>query len=314
MEGTMRGLWRRAVVAGLAVGFDLLGVQMPTSVGERVSGAGAWLTTRLRPLARAGVVGPMAITGSTGSAVAGRALEQWSRALPEGLGLAAEALLLKEVLSVEAVRKAARQVSAALARDDIGTAREIWSRSPVLAAVPCDSLDATEMAQVATSRVAAQANSHAVAPLFYYAVGGLPAALAYRWLSAELAHAPEGRFGEHMRRLAMAVPAWASAGLMKVAAELRRADSLGAERVQRTEGRLLEAPARAATVRVMSGALGVRLVDQEGNAVNVAGRSATPDDLQRAGSIVGMTVGLAGGLLLVAGLAWKTFGPRGDAR
>ncbi len=309
----MRGLWRRAVVAGLAVGLDLVGVKPPTAASERASGAGAWLASRLGPLARAGVVGPVAMTGSAASAVAGRALERWGRALPEGLDLLTEALLLQALLSVEAVRSAAREVSAALARGDLEAAREVWRATPLLAAVPCDDLSATEMAQAATSRVAAAANSRAVAPLFYYAIGGLPAAFAYRWLCGDLLGAPQSRLGEHMRRLAMGAPSWATAGLMKVAAELRRADSLGAERVQRVEGGVLQAPARAATVRVMAGALDVALSDQEGNAVNASGRAATADDLRRAGSIAGMTVGLAGGLLMVTGLAWRVFGPREGA-
>ena len=63
----MRGLWRRAVVAGLAVGLDLVGVKPPTAASKRASGAGAWLASRLGPLARAGVVGPVAMTGSADS-------------------------------------------------------------------------------------------------------------------------------------------------------------------------------------------------------------------------------------------------------
>jgi len=243
------------------------------------------------------------------SAVAGRSVEVWERRLPEGLDLLTEALVLRSALGIEEVRSAARRVSAALTQGDLAAARAAWSESPVLAAVPCEGLGIEELASLATTQVAAQTHSRAVAPLLYYAVGGLPAALAYHWLSCSAFPRETSRFGHHLRTITIGATAWTTASLMTVAAEICRADSLGAERVQRMEGSILKAPAESAPVRVMAGALRASLADTQGQSVNTTGHAATPSDLKRAGSIAGVTVGLAGGVFLAAGLIWRVFGP-----
>ena len=150
----MKGLWRRAVVAGTALALDLVGVDMPDRWRPEswVSRAFTWIGHRLSPAARGALAAPLALTGSVAGAVAGRSLELWGRQLPEGLDVLSEALLLRSVLSVEATRQAARQMSAALESDDLASARAIWAASPALADLPCEALSATAMASIATDR------------------------------------------------------------------------------------------------------------------------------------------------------------------
>lgn len=308
----MKGLWRRAVVAGTALALDLVGVELPDRWRPESwsSRAFTWIGQRLSPAARGALASPLALTGSVAGAVAGRSLELWGRQLPEGLDVLSEALLLRSVLSVEATRQAAAQVSAALESDDLATARAIWAASPALADLPCEALSATEMASIATSRVAVLANTRGVAPLCYYAVAGLPGAFAYRWLSSQAIGGRLGRFGRHLGALTNAAPAWATASLMTLAAELRGADSVGAERVRHEEGGVLRSRAGAASVQTMAGALGVSLAGKGGQRINASGHAAGAADLRKAGSIAGVTVGLAGGLLLLGGLVWRVMGPR----
>ena len=264
----MRGLWRRAVVAGTALALDLVGVGLPDRwrPDTWASRALSWMGQRLSPRLRGALAAPVALTGSVAGAVTGRALELWGRQLPEGLDVLSEALLLRAVLSVEATRRAAAQVSAALASDDLASARAVWAASPALADLPCEALSAAEMASIATHRVAVLANTRGVAPLCYYAVAGLPGAFAYRWLSSEMADGRLGRFGRHLGALTNAAPAWATASLMTLAAELRGADSVGAERVRHEEGGALRAPAGVASAQAMAGALGVSLAGKGGQA------------------------------------------------
>jgi adenosylcobinamide-phosphate synthase len=115
------------------------------------------------------VVAVAALSGAGGARVA--------RCLPFPFGLLAEAYLLKTMLSVRELLTAGSRVERHLDDGDLAGAR-----AAVTALVSRDActLDAPLLASAAIESLAENASDSIVAPLLYYAVGGLPAACAYR--------------------------------------------------------------------------------------------------------------------------------------
>ena len=93
------------------------------------------------------------------------------------LSIAVEAALLKSTFAVRALGEAARTVAHALGRGALDEARAalraLCSRDP-------SRLDAPLVAAAAVESVAENASDSAVAPLLFWAVLGVPGAVAYR--------------------------------------------------------------------------------------------------------------------------------------
>lgn len=308
----MKGLWRRTVVAGLALGLDLVGYGLPTRYKPRTAATGVrgWLGQRLNVGRKDGTAAGIMMGGAVGSALIGRSIETWCRRLPQGLDTLGEALFLSSLLDVQALRSGAQAVANALDQGDAQSARAAWNACPILAPISCAALSEEEMAQIATSRVATMAHTRGIAPLLYYVVGGLPAALVFDWLMLDIGMGANSRFARHLRSIAGGVSARGSALLMAVAGELQGADGLAAETLLHSEGGLLHTKPDDLNALSMAGALDVTLTGPSGRIVNGGKRSPDAADLRRAGSIAGMSIGLAGALLLITGLAWRIFGPR----
>lgn len=85
--------------------------------------------------------------------------------------------LLTSCFAVRGLTHAGRRVAVALSRDDLEAGRAglgwLCSRDP-------SALGPTALAAAATESVAENSSDSLVAPLLWYAIGGLPAALAYR--------------------------------------------------------------------------------------------------------------------------------------
>jgi adenosylcobinamide-phosphate synthase len=141
------------------------------------------LISRLVRRAPAGQIASLAYgagimsTVVAGAAFAGAATAWSARRLPFPFGLLAEAYALKSMLSVRELLAAGARVERHLDDDDLERAR-----TAVTALVSRDvgTLDAPLLASAAIESLAENASDSIVAPLLYYAVGGLPAACAYR--------------------------------------------------------------------------------------------------------------------------------------
>lgn len=111
------------------------------------------------------------------SAMAGWCAARLSSRLPWPVALLAEGWLLKTMLSVRALLEAGQAVERPLAEDDLHTARlavrALVSRDP-------SSLTHEQLTSAAIESLAENTADSIVAPLMYYAAGGLPAAFAYR--------------------------------------------------------------------------------------------------------------------------------------
>jgi adenosylcobinamide-phosphate synthase len=254
------------VVLGGALALDVLVGEPPNALHPVV-----WMGSYYRALRRRAPKAPaaafvygafMAVSGPLVFAVAAyavaRALMPWP-----GLRIAVEIWLLKSAFAVRALGDAAAVVARALATGDLDGAR-LGLRS--LVSRDCSSLPAPLLAAAAIESVAENASDSLVAPLLYFVVGGVPAALAYRacnTLDAMIGYHGEtewlGKAAARLDDLANLVPARLTAALFVVASGLGGASAAGAWRSWWRDGGRTESPNAGRPMAAMAGALGVQL-------------------------------------------------------
>lgn len=191
----------------------------------------------------------------------GWALARLCRWLPTGWLI--EAAALKQTVALRGLSQAAQAVAHPLAVHDLPEARRQLSWH--LVSRETSSLDAHQVAAAAIESVAENTSDGVIAPLFWYGVGGLPAALAYRWLNTldamwgyrDPAHEWLGKAGARADDLANWLPARLTALLLVLAAGKQAGP---AWRTWRRDGHLTASPNAGQPMSAMAGALGVALV------------------------------------------------------
>ncbi len=177
--------------------------------------------------------------------------------------LAAELLLLKSTFAVRALGAAAGEVRAALERDDLPSARHalrsLCSRDP-------SSLTEPQLAAAAIESVAENLSDSLVAPLFWYAVAGLPGAIAYRainTLDASIGYRGRyewlGKASARLDDLANLVPARLTAALLLAAGAVAGGRARDGVRILWRDGGRTESPNAGRPMAAMAGLLGVEL-------------------------------------------------------
>lgn len=242
------------------------------------------------------------------------ALSAWAlaRALSAGPGWLQAlllGLLLKPLLAWRMLRDEVRAVEAALGESLLaGRERLAWLVSRDVAV-----LDAAQVRESAIETLAENLNDSVVAPLFWFAVAGLPGAALYRF--ANTADAMWGYRGERQGRDWTWAGKWAARAddvLSWLPARLTAALLLGAVgrwRELRTQAGLTPSPNSGWPMAAMALALDVSLAKPGGYTLHPQGRSPLPADtaraLQLAGRVVGALALLAGVVLLfIVGKAW----------
>ena len=178
--------------------------------------------------------------------------------------LVVEAAVLKGAFALRGLFAATRGVLAALAADDLPAARARVGRD--LVSRPTGDLDAGLVRAAAIESLAENLTDSWVAPLCWYAVGGVAGAWAYRVVNTAdaLVGYRGGRFeylGKVAARLddAMSwIPARLAAAAIVLAAPLA-GSARGAWRALRADARRPASPNAGWTMAAMAGALGVRL-------------------------------------------------------
>lgn len=212
-----------AIPTALAVDW-LLGE--PPNWLHPVVGIGTVAATLEQRAPRDGVPALLAGAAITGVTVGGAALAGWWAArviarLPWPLAVLAEAWLLKSMLSVRALVEAGKAVERPLAEDDLHTARlavrALVSRDPT-------SLTHEQLTSAVIESLAENTADSIVAPVMYYAAGGLPAAFAYRaanTLDAMIGYRGEyeqlGKIAARLDDLLNVIPARLSSALLLAA-------------------------------------------------------------------------------------------------
>jgi adenosylcobinamide-phosphate synthase len=177
--------------------------------------------------------------------------------------LAAEVLLLKATFAFRALGAAAGEVRTALEREDLPSARRalrsLCSRDP-------SSLSAAQLAAATIESVAENLSDSVVAPLFWYAVAGLPGAIAYRavnTLDASIGYRGRyewlGKASARLDDLLNLVPARLTAALLLAAGALSGARTADGVRILRRDGAKTESPNAGRPMAAMAGLLGVEL-------------------------------------------------------
>ena len=171
--------------------------------------------------------------------------------------------LLKTTFSLRGLVAASRSVGERLEEDDLEGARE-GLRS--LVSRERGTLDRAHVASAAIESAAENLADSYIAPLFWYAVGGLPAALAYRAINtADAMIGYRGRY-EHLGKasartddVANLVPARLAGGAIVAASAIDGLDADGAAEAMRRDHARTASPNAGWPMAAAAGALGVWL-------------------------------------------------------
>jgi adenosylcobinamide-phosphate synthase len=176
----------------------------------------------------------------------------------------ASAVLLKTTFTLRGLMCAARDVQIALDKSNLSGARRLvaWH----LVSRDTRELDAPHVVSATVESVAENLADSIVAPLFYFALLGLPGAFAYRFVNTADAiigyrGATEylGKFAARFDDVLNFVPSRLSGLLVVIAAILTRADVRGAWRVMMRDHARTASPNAGYPMSAMAGALGVQL-------------------------------------------------------
>jgi adenosylcobinamide-phosphate synthase len=198
-----------------------------------------------------------------GSGLAGAVLARRARRWPSPVRALAQAALLKTTLSGRGLIEAARRVQLDLELGDLTAAR---SDARALVSRQTGMLDRPLLASAAVESIAENAVDSVIAPLLYYVLAGLPAALAYRavnTMDAMIGYRGEyeysGKVAARLDDLLNLLPARLTAGLLVLGAAFAGGDVAGAWRTLLRDHRRTESPNAGWPMSAMAGALGVRL-------------------------------------------------------
>jgi adenosylcobinamide-phosphate synthase len=217
-------------------------------------------------------------------------------------GVVGAALLLKPTFAVRALGQAALRVRDALDAGDIQAARRALSSlcSREAAALGGDALIAATVESVAEN-----ASDSIVAPLFFYALFGLPGAVFYRCVNTmdsmmgyrgRLEYA--GKASARLDDLLNLLPARITAALLLVAGGLMALDVRAGLRVLWRDGARTESPNAGRPMAAMAGLLGVRLAKEGHYALGDARRPLATADITLAWRVV--SIGSLAALALAA--------------
>ena len=243
--------------------------------------------------------------GAVVAASVGRVLDRAFAVLPGPLGWLAEAGLLKMTLSLRGLAGAAEEVEGALEAGALTEARRLASWH--LVSRDTTALSESQVAAAAIESVAENTSDGVVAPLFYYAWGGLPGALAYRFINTadamlgyrDPAREWLGKAPARLDDLANLLPARMTAGLITLAAALAGENARKAWRAWRQDAGKTASPNAGHPMGTMAGALGVELEKVGHYRLGAGGRPPARGDIRRAVRLMHIVPVLIMGLLLL---------------
>ncbi len=228
----------------------------------------AWLERRLAdgsPLlclsqgAAAWVAGGIAVSGIA------LFLARLCRFFPRPINWLLEACFLKICLSPRGLKQAAVQIQSALQKDDLSQARQLLSWH--LVSRDTSELNPSQVAGAAIESVAENTSDGIIAPLFFYALGGLPAAWLYRfantldsmWGYHDPRHEWLGKIPARLDDVLNILPARLTAWGLYVSAWLRGENAAQCLAILRRDARTTASPNAGYPMSAMAGALGVEL-------------------------------------------------------
>jgi adenosylcobinamide-phosphate synthase len=251
----------------VALALDAVLGEPPTAIHPVVwiGRAASWLEQRAPDgtLARLLYGGFMTVAVGGGAALAGAGASRLATRLPWPLGLLMEGWVLKTTLSARALIEAGTRVEMHLQADDLTGARQAVT---ALVSRDVTTLSPPSLVSAAVESLAENTADSIVGPLWYYAWGGLPAALAYRaanTLDAMIGyHGRYEQLGKASARvddLLNLVPARLSAALLLGGGALAGGDVATGLEIMRRDHSLTASPNAGWPMSAMAGLLALRL-------------------------------------------------------
>lgn len=264
-------------------------------VGEALAAGRRALSGATRPvLLLGGAVVVLTVAALAAGAVllTERLFEPWPLAR-----IAVDACLLKAALSMRGLFEAVRRVRAALTRGDLVEARA--SLGADLVSRPTADLSAELAGSAAVESLAENLTDSVIAPLVFFAVGGVAAAWAYRVVNT--ADAMIGYRDGELEYLGKAaarlddalnwIPARLGALAIVAGAAFAGGSAAGAWRALRRDGGRTASPNAGLTMAAMAGALGVTLT-KPGHYALGEGAGPDPATIGRACRVAAAALGI----------------------
>lgn len=188
----------------------------------------------------------------------------WLRGMNPALTFVVSVYLAASTLATRSLLDEARTVRRFLVNGDLLSARQQVSR---IVGRDTQELDEPEVTRAVIETLAESASDGIVAPMFYLAIGGVPAALAYKavnTLDSMIGHRDKhyeffGKCAARLDDVASFIPARVTALLLVCAAWTLHLDGRGAWRIARRDGGKHRSPNAGRPEAAMAGALGVRV-------------------------------------------------------
>lgn len=210
------------------------------------------------------------------------------RSAPPFIEIIVTALLLKPLFTLSGLIRAGREIQSALAAGDLSEARRLTGYH--LVSRDTSELSPDEVAGAVIESLSENLTDSFFSPLFYFCLGGLPAAAAYRLVNtadAMIGYRDEkwewiGKFAARLDDVLNFVPARICALALGLAALMCGANGRGSFAALRHDRKRTASPNAGWTMSVTAGALGVVLRKDGCYVLNEGGGEADADDISRA--------------------------------
>lgn len=243
--------------------------------------------------------------------ILGLILETICDVLPWPWNWLGTACVLKTTFALRGLSRAAQQVQAALVAGDVAQARQwlAWH----LVSRDTSALTASQVAAATVESVAENASDGVIAPLLCYAIGGVPLALAYRFINTADAmlgyRDPErewlGKVPARLDDLVNLIPARCTAALFLLATWVLGGPLQRAGAIWLRDARQTVSPNAGQPMSVMAGALGVTLEKVAHYSLGTGQALPTAADISSATRLLAWATALGVALLaLVRVVCW----------
>lgn len=232
------------------------------------------------------------------------------------LYLAVASLLCWQILAARSLAEESKLVYNALQNQDLPAARQ---KLAMIVGRDTTDLEVPDVVRATVETIAENTADGIIAPLFYFMLGGIPAAIIYKAINTmdSMLGYQNDRYREFGRRAALLddvanyLPARLSALIMLLASAISGFSVSGAWKIWRRDRRKHKSPNAGQTEAVMAGALGIVLggasryggVMVEKPALGDPVRAVEIEDIKRAQTIKWWTTAL----MLILILIYRTF-------
>jgi adenosylcobinamide-phosphate synthase len=226
--------------------------------------------------------------------------------LPIWAGILLQALFLKLTISLRGLDRAAKEVQSALQNENLPEARRLLSWH--LVSRDTSKLSESQVCAAAIESVAENTSDGIIAPLFVYAIGGLPVAFAYRFANTAdsmLGYRDEsrewlGKLPARFDDVLNFIPARLTGLLIVFSAPFCGASLSSAWKIMWRDSSKTASPNAGVPMSAMAGALGVELEKVDHYQLGKGLRHPAVNDLIRARRILYLSV-ILGVLFLFIG-------------